>query len=239
MVQLTIHPAVSTAFPAAMVGAVEVRGVRAALAQIDLPYLQQQAMQAINALDVSSETLSQHSVIAAWRKAYQQMGVKPSKYRSSIEALIKRALKDGVTEVGIPAVDIYNTFSLIHTAPVGAYDLAKLGEHTTIALRHAVPETDQFNPLGTAAENLPFNPTLVTYAKDNETLCWAFNHRDSADYCLDDTTDHALFCSEAALPEHQAGMEAVLQNLAEVWQAAGAQVGNIQIVHATEERQVA
>ncbi len=40
---------------------------------------------------ISLEQIAAHPNIAAWREAFRQMGVKPSEFRSSIEALGRRA----------------------------------------------------------------------------------------------------------------------------------------------------
>ena len=87
--------------------------------------------------------------IARWRRAYAGIGVKPSKFPSSLEALMRRAKKGQMAEVGIPAVDLYNAISVIRRAPLGAYDMARLGPEPML-LRRANPADDRFEPLGAA-----------------------------------------------------------------------------------------
>src|SRR5262245_14546333 len=70
--------------------------------------------------------LSQIPGIAAWRAAYKAFGIKQTRYRSSVERLVKNVLAG--RELGrINAfVDLYNAVSLAHVMPLGADDLDKV-----------------------------------------------------------------------------------------------------------------
>lgn len=61
--------------------------------------------------------------VAAWRRAYSQMGLKPTKYRSAAEALLRRFKKEDDLPRLHPLVDLYNAVSLAYALPVAAYDL--------------------------------------------------------------------------------------------------------------------
>src|SRR3954453_10552444 len=61
--------------------------------------------------------------IVPWRQAYQTFGVKPSKYRSSIESLLRSARAQRIRSVN-PLVDLYNTISLTYLLPCVVEDLA-------------------------------------------------------------------------------------------------------------------
>src|SRR5687767_10009699 len=62
------------------------------------------------------EDIAAHPAVAPWRQAYQAFGVKPSKYRSSIESLLRSARAQRIRSVN-PLVDIYNAVSLRHMLP--------------------------------------------------------------------------------------------------------------------------
>jgi B3/4 domain len=63
---------------------------------------------------------------AAWRRAFRSFGAKPSRYPSSVEALLKRIAK-GVPPPRINRlVDAYNAVSLRHVVPAGGEDLDRL-----------------------------------------------------------------------------------------------------------------
>ncbi len=61
--------------------------------------------------------------VEAWREAYRSVGMKPQKFRPSVDALIRRA------SGGLPAinkiVDAYNSISVRHQLPIGGEDLSK------------------------------------------------------------------------------------------------------------------
>lgn len=64
--------------------------------------------------------------IQAVRGCYQHLGKKPSKYRGSAEALMRRILKNkGLYQVN-NVVDVNNLVSLRTMHPVGSYDLSHL-----------------------------------------------------------------------------------------------------------------
>jgi DNA/RNA-binding domain of Phe-tRNA-synthetase-like protein len=71
------------------------------------------------------DEIRDHPHVAQWREAYRRMDVK-SKYRSSIEALLRRAAKGDGIRTGLRFVDLYNGVSLSCGAPIGAYDADRL-----------------------------------------------------------------------------------------------------------------
>src|ERR1044072_5035827 len=82
----------------------------------------QRATEHLKATNIKPELLSLEPEIKAWREAYQGFGLKPSKFRSSIEQLYKRALKGDVLRTPIALVDLYCHISLVNKVPAGAYD---------------------------------------------------------------------------------------------------------------------
>lgn len=164
--------------------------------------------------------------LAVWRTAYQKLGVKPSKFLSSIEALLRRAKKGEHAQVGIPAVDLYNIVSVIHRVPMGAYDVTKLG-HDPIQLRYALPEQDVFTPLGGQSDRFPLNPKLAVYAQGNEILCWGFNTKDSAETAVDECSHTILFLSESVSIEGKAKSMMALDELSNIITGSGGTVSPI------------
>ena len=70
----------------------------------------------------SYEKPQDHPNIKAWRQAFTKVGISASKYPSSIESLLRRALKGGPFPKINPIVDLYNAFSLEYLVPVGGHD---------------------------------------------------------------------------------------------------------------------
>lgn len=63
---------------------------------------------------------------AGWRKIYNDFGSKPSDFRSSIEALLRRVRTCNPLPQINPLVDIYNYLSIHCYVPIGAEDLDKI-----------------------------------------------------------------------------------------------------------------
>jgi DNA/RNA-binding domain of Phe-tRNA-synthetase-like protein len=63
-----------------------------------------------------------HPRIAPWWRAFEKMGISPSKFPPAIAALVKAAKKGKLRSIN-PIVDYYNALSLTHVVPIGAWDL--------------------------------------------------------------------------------------------------------------------
>jgi hypothetical protein len=74
----------------------------------------------------TTEMLSSLPSIAAWRSAYSAFGTKPSKYRSSVEGLLRRTARDGALPRVSTLVDLCNLASLRAMLPVAAFDLDRV-----------------------------------------------------------------------------------------------------------------
>ena len=61
--------------------------------------------------------------VQAWRRAYSQMGMKPTQYRSAAEALLRRFRREGTLPRLHPLVDLCNAVSLAFALPVAVFDL--------------------------------------------------------------------------------------------------------------------
>src|SRR5689334_19587019 len=61
--------------------------------------------------------------VQAWRRAYAQMGLKPTQYRSAAEALLRRFRREGALPQLHPLVDLCNALSLAYALPVAVFDL--------------------------------------------------------------------------------------------------------------------
>jgi len=123
--------------------------------------------------------LSQIPGVAAWRAAYKAFGIKQTRYRSSVERLMKNVLAG--RELGrINAfVDLYNAVSLAHVLPLGADDLDRVTP--PLAFRY-VRDGDSFvdmSDLGEdgAAEPEAPKPGEVVYADATKVLCRRWNWR--------------------------------------------------------------
>jgi len=64
--------------------------------------------------------------IAAWRSCFKQLGIDPSRYRPSSEALLRRLLQGNPFFWVNSAVDVNNFFSVLYALPCGIYDQEQL-----------------------------------------------------------------------------------------------------------------
>ncbi|QDX92657.1 hypothetical protein EEL30_10255 [Brevibacillus laterosporus] len=77
-------------------------------------------------LEHSLETLKDIPNLSSWRGGFKKLGIDPTRYRPSSEALLRRILQGNPFHWVNSAVDINNFLSLIHFLPFGLYDVHKL-----------------------------------------------------------------------------------------------------------------
>jgi DNA/RNA-binding domain of Phe-tRNA-synthetase-like protein len=223
MLTFSISQDLFSRFPDVTVHALRVERMREALASVDSVAILNRAIE--NCV-VDPEKVPEDPAVAGWREAYGMMGVKPSKFRSSIEALLRRASKKQPLDLPIPSVNLYNACSIAGKAPMGGYDRALI-PGAEMSLRFARPSGDTFNPLGSEASAFPLTDGLVVYAAGSDVLCWGFNARDAAQTALTAESDIGIFFAEAALDHQSASAFAALDMLKAEFVQAGAQTGAI------------
>jgi DNA/RNA-binding domain of Phe-tRNA-synthetase-like protein len=144
------------------------------------------------------EDIAAHPAIAPWRRAYQAFGVKPAKYRSSIESLLRSARAQRIRSVN-PLVDLYNTVSLTHMLPCGGEDLAAVRGDIRLELASG---GEHFVPLG-SQEAEPPQPGEVIYCDDAGVICRCWNWREADRTKLTSATTAAFLCIEALPPSSE------------------------------------
>ncbi|GAC1365288.1 MAG: B3/4 domain-containing protein [Herpetosiphon sp.] len=195
-------------FPHALIGVVIVRGLNnsgpGAAAAARLTQAANDARRRIGDTPIPT-----HPAIVPWRAAYQAFGVKPAKYRSSIESLVRSALSERLHSIN-PLVDLYNVISLTHVLPCGGEDL-----HTVmgdIRLTRAIGN-EEFVPLGSAVSEPP-QAGEVIYRDDRGVLCRCWNWREADRTKLTATTTDAFLCIEALPPADETTLRQACNDLA-------------------------
>jgi DNA/RNA-binding domain of Phe-tRNA-synthetase-like protein len=107
---------------------------------------------------LSLERIADEPRIKAWREAYRAFGAKPSEFRSSIEALARRALRNEPVPSINALVDIGNVVSLRHLLPAGGHAIDVLTGD--IALRLATGQ-EAFVPFGADQMEHPLAGEIV------------------------------------------------------------------------------
>lgn len=176
------------------------------------------AAESVAASGIKPELLVEHPAIKEWRNAFSKFGLKPSKFRSSIEQLYKRALKGDLLETRLPLVNLYCYLSVLHLIPAGGYDLDKI-EGDAITVRPAI-EGEQFRAIG-ERDALPCQPGAVCYADAGGVICYGWNWRDAARTCLDERTTRAIFFADSAADASRRRAERAIADLAAALNANG------------------
>jgi DNA/RNA-binding domain of Phe-tRNA-synthetase-like protein len=161
------------------------------------------------AANLPAGELTEHPAIAPWREAYRTFGMKPSKYRSSIENLIRSVHSRGVPSIN-PLVDFYNTVSLAHLLPCGGEDLSTI--QGDIRLTRATGD-EHFVPLG-STEPSPPQPGEVIYRDDAGVICRGWNWREAERTKLTPQTTDAFLCAEWLPGLRETALTAACEDLA-------------------------
>jgi DNA/RNA-binding domain of Phe-tRNA-synthetase-like protein len=112
------------------------------------------------------ETISEHPRISSWREAFRSFGAKPSEFRSSIEAMARRALRNDPLPSINTLVDIGNVVSLRHLIPTGGHSIDVLTQD--IFLRLAKGD-ETFVPFGSDEPESPPAGEII-FAEGNTVL---------------------------------------------------------------------
>ena len=174
----------------------------------------------LNDMGISADTLTLHPDVRRWRETYSKMGVKPSKYRGSLEALLRRIFKGDIWSVS-DVVDCYDCVSALNLLPMGAHDMTKL--RGDMVLRYA-REGEKFYPLGAGDSVVDCAPPQIVYADGEKVCCWLWNYRDTRDACVDENTREALFLVDCSFETEWRSVEDGLAALAGELEAIGCQV---------------
>jgi len=171
------HPDLLARFPTLTAGVVFAEGIDNTSDDAAVEGLLRAQEDVIKA-NYASVPVSSHPHIASWRAAYSSFGVKPTKHRCAVEALLRHVLKSGAVPHINKLVDICNYVSLKHVLPVAAYDLASISG--PVEVRFAEGD-EPFLPLYAKEIEYP-KPGEVVYTDDEGALSrrWVWRQCDRA-----------------------------------------------------------
>ena len=195
---VTIDPEVRRVFPQSRVGWL-IAGVGVREGHPLAEEMKKNLTAELASRGITDENLANHPDIRAWREAYSMMGVKPSKYRSSLEALARRVLKGKEIWSVSSVVDCYNCASVSAMLPMGAHDTSLIDG--TITLRFGRPG-EKFYPLGADGETVDVSTRNIVYADETKICCWLWNHRDTRLAAVTRDTEEAVFLIDSAFTPH-------------------------------------
>ncbi len=165
------------------------------------------------------DTESQIPAVAAWRRAYSQMGLKPTKYRSAAEALLRRFKREDDLPRLHPLVDLCNAVSLAFALPVAAFDLG--GVDGFIEVRPA-DGTEKYLAFSNEIEN-PTPGEVIFADASNQVHARRWTFRQSRLSTINPETKKVLIISEGLHDAAPSDVPRLIDTLAgsinELWTA--------------------
>lgn len=174
MMSFYIEPSVIEKYPHLKVGVLIVKGIKNQGSRDTITKLVETTSDRVKKSYAGKE-ITKEPKILDWREAYKSFGYKPSSFRCSAEALLRRVIGDkGLPSIN-PVVNLYNMISVKYSLPAGADDLDKVSG----AVRLAMAKGDEpFITLGSREEDRAKEGEII-YRDDQEVLCKAWNWRES------------------------------------------------------------
>ena len=206
------HPEVLSRFPNLTGGVILAQKMTNASAPADLQAAFLAEQHAV--LDrIGQAPLSQISSLEAWRQAFRQFGVDPTKYRSAPESLLRRLTKKGDIPFINCLVDLDNLVSIRYGLPVAVFDTRALHGPVTVQCATGL---ERYTPLGETQVEHP-EPGEVIFSDETGTVIarrWCWRQADQSASQLD--TRSAIITIEAQHTGGQADVEAGLTDLLEL-----------------------
>ena len=206
--KLSATPEFFALFPDASIALVILRGIDNTRRGDEAELLR--AAQSSAAGRLAGAPLTEHPRIQCWRDAYRAFGAKPKDYPSSIENLLRRALKGEPLRSINPLVDLYNVVSLTHLLPAGGEDLDAI--EGDILLTRASASEPEVKLLGENEARAP-KPGEVIYKDDVGAICRRWNWKEADRTKLTESTRNAVLVLEALPPLLASELEAAAREL--------------------------
>jgi DNA/RNA-binding domain of Phe-tRNA-synthetase-like protein len=212
------HSDILSKFPAVQAGVVIGKQVANRPTPADLKERYFSEQQAV--LEKIGDTpLSELESLTAWRSAFRQFGVNPTKYRSAVEALLRRLTKKGDIPSINALVDIGNLVSIRHKIPVAVFDAERTNGSITVQMASG---DEQFTPLFEKNIEHP-DPGEVIFMDGNQKVAarrWCWRQSDQSASRPD--TQAVIVVTEA---HHTAAEQAVHQAVVDLTELMGEYLG--------------
>jgi len=187
--QFSHDPAMRAEFPQLAVASLTLDGVTdtADVTATAAPFLERASAR------LAERPESEFPEIAAWRRAFSQMGLKPTQYRCASEALLRRFKKDGELPSIHPLVDLCNAVSVAYAIPIAVFDLDQVTGDLTVT--HAAGNETYQSFGGTTETPEPGGVIFRGDARNAHARRWT--NRQSALSAIRPNTRRVLIVSEA------------------------------------------
>jgi DNA/RNA-binding domain of Phe-tRNA-synthetase-like protein len=159
---------------------------------------------------LTPDNITTHPKIESWREAYRSLGVKPSEYRPSMEALLRRVLKKDPLPAISKIVDLGNLVSIQNLVPIGAHAIDLLTADMDLCLATG---DETFEPFGTDIIEHP-NPSEIIFAEGNIVLTRRWTWRQSKHTLILPETTAVEFNVDALPPVSDQDVERICNEVA-------------------------
>lgn len=158
--------------------------------------------------------------IKAWRRAFSELGLKPTQYRCASESLLRRYRKSGELPTLHPLIDLCNAASLAFAIPVAVFDIDQISGALTV--RPAIG--DEFYETFSGETEHP-EPGEVIFADEaGRAHARRWSHRQSGWSAVKQSTSRVLIVTEALHETAQGDVERLIITLtdaiSQIWPAA-------------------
>lgn len=170
--------------------------------------------------------------IVAWRKAYAEMGLKPTKYRCAAESLLRRFRKDDNLPRFHPLVDLCNALSLAYAIPVAVFDTENIEGGITVREASGVESYHAFN-----GEIESPDKGEIVFADDQanaHSRRWVY--RQSKKSVVSQATESALVVVEAHHADGELDVRRLIDELALLVEKAWGNAATVEMLRAERSR---
>lgn len=206
--RLIVEPEIFTSFPGIRIAVAVAQGIDNTAVNPQVEARWHEAWQRAGEAGRAYGNAQSHPRVRPWRERMRALGVS-KEFPSSVEALLRRALKGGEPFTINPVVDFYNAVSLRHTVPAGGFDLAHVVGDLEVRLTRP---GERFQAMD-ADEAIPVAAGEVAYVDAESVLTRHFIWRQARRALIGPETSHVVLVSEVLGEVGGHVAEAVLEDV--------------------------
>jgi DNA/RNA-binding domain of Phe-tRNA-synthetase-like protein len=150
--------------------------------------------------------------IQAWRRAFAQMGLKPTQYRCASEALLRRYRKERALPHIHPLVDLCNAVSVAYAIPIAVFDLDRVEGNLEVRYANGAEVYLAFS--GETENPTPGEVVFADAVSQAHARRWT--NRQSALSAVRQDSSRVLIVAEALHDDAVADVAALLDELQDV-----------------------
>jgi DNA/RNA-binding domain of Phe-tRNA-synthetase-like protein len=170
--------------------------------------------------------------IQAWRRAFSQMGLKPTQYRCASEALLRRFRKEGTLPRIHPLIDFCNAASLAFAIPIAVFDVSEIVE--SLEVRHATGG-ETYRAFSGESETIAAGEVIFADTA-GQAHARRWTNRQSALSAVRDETTSVLVVAEALHESAGPDMRTLMATIEDAFSALWSVTADTAILNASSRR---